>query len=304
MKIDEVATGRRWRVQNHGRSGGLIEIAGWDFGGDGDLALLQHANGMCGALWALVATQLTSRYRVIALDCRGHGDSERLTVPDDYDWPVMVSDIVQVAQALCEEFGAEQISLGIGSSFGGILLSGAAAVEPELFSRLVLLDPPIHPSEELIEQMGIDFQAPASTREGIVEQALKRKYIWASREDARQAWQDKPLFSVWDPRAFDIYLSAGMKERDDGQVELKCHPTVEAHIFASTGSFGLFDYAPQVEIPVELVHAAKGFFSAEFYGHIATVFPNCALSSMSAGHLLPLEAPDEVVQFVLSLRDA
>ena len=301
MKISEVATARRWRVENQGRSGGTIEIAGWDFGGEGELALLQHANGMCGALWALVATQLTTNYRVIALDCRGHGDSEMLTVPDDYDWPVMVADIAQVADSLTQEFGVDQIALALGSSFGGILLAGTAAKYPNLFKRLVMLDPPIHPTDELIEQMGVNFQAPPSSREGLVEQTLKRKYIWDSRESARQAWQDKPLFSVWDARAFDIYLNAGMKDREDGQVELKCHPTVEAHIFASTGSFGLFDYAPHVQIPVELVHAEQGFFSAEFYGYVSNVFPQCRLSSMPAGHLLPLEAPDVVANFVLGL---
>ena len=42
MNIHEVATPRRWQVPNLGNSGGEIEIAGWDFGGDGELALLQH----------------------------------------------------------------------------------------------------------------------------------------------------------------------------------------------------------------------------------------------------------------------
>ena len=160
MNVSEVATPRRWRVNNHGQSGGTIELAGWDFGGQGDLALLRHANGMCGALWALVATQLTSKYRVIALDCRGQGDSEQLTVPDDYDWSAMVADIVQVADLILAEHDAQQIALALGSSFGGILLAGAAAESPNLFTRLVMLDPPIHPSDALIEQMEINFIAP------------------------------------------------------------------------------------------------------------------------------------------------
>ena len=122
MEIDSVAKRVRWRVENQGQSGGELEISGWDFGGEGELAVLQHANGMCGALWALVATQLTAQYHVVALDCRGHGDSDGLTVPDDYEWPVMVADIVQVCGLLLDEHEQEHIALALGSSFGGILL--------------------------------------------------------------------------------------------------------------------------------------------------------------------------------------
>lgn len=299
MKMSDVATAKRWRVENGGDSGGEIEIAGWDFGGEGELVLLQHANGMCSALWALVAASLTPRFHVIALDCRGHGDSERLKVPEDYNWRVMVADISQIARLILDENDQQQFALAMGSSFGGILLAGVAAENPELFRQLIMLDPPIHPSEELIRDMGVDFTPPPSNRGGIVEQTLKRKYIWESREAARSAWEDKPLFSVWDERAFTLYLEEGMRDLPDGQVELKCHPTVEANIFATTGSFGLFDYAPKVQIPVDLVHAESGFFSLEFYRHIAAVFPDCTLSELPGGHMLPLEVPDAVAEFAL-----
>ena len=298
MNLSDVATRRSWRVENTGASGGQIEISGWDFGGEGELALLQHANGMCAGLWALVAQDLNKRFRVIALDCRGHGNSAHLKVPDDYDWLTMVTDIRLVAAEILAELGQERAALGLGSSFGGILLAAAEAETQGLFRKLIMLDPPIHPSPELIAQMGVDFSPPVSGREGIVEQTLKRKYIWESREAAATAWRNKPLFAPWQDAAFEIYLNEGMRDRPDGQVELKCHPTVEAHIFATTGSLGLFDYAPRVEIPVELVHAGLGFFTYEFYEHIAAVFPNCALSQLPAGHMLPLEAPDAVVEFV------
>ena len=298
MIIEEVALRRTWTVANTGLSGGEIVLSGWDFGGDGEIAFLQHANGMCAALWALVATQLTRRFRVIALDARGHGDSQHLIVPSDYAWSAMVDDVISVTEQILTEEGKSQIALGLGSSFGGILLAGAAAQAKDRFARLIMLDPPIHPSEELIDKMGIDYTAPLASKPDMIEQTLKRKYIWDSRESARQAWKDKALFSVWDSRAFDLYLQAGMKDLPDGRVELKCHPTVEAHIFATTGSLGLFDYAPHVDIPVELVHAAKGFFTYDFYRHIAAVFPNCSLSQLQAGHMLPFESPDRVVELV------
>ena len=74
-----------WVVPNASPAGGNIELAGWDFGGHGrPLALLHHANGMCGAVWAPLARALTAHYHVVAIDARGHGASHHLSVPDDY----------------------------------------------------------------------------------------------------------------------------------------------------------------------------------------------------------------------------
>ena len=300
MRIEDVAESRRWHVPNTGPTPGDVEIAGWDFGGQGDLALLQHANGMCAAVWAPVAVALREHFRVIALDCRGHGDSQGLTVPEDYAWTMLIADIEQVAKAILEEKGESRFALALGSSFGSILLAGTEAKCPGLFERVVMLDPPIHPTVELLEKMGVEMPVqPESQRDQLVAQTLKRKYVWPSRDAARSAWRSKPLFAPWQDSAFDLYLNAGMRDLPDGSVELKCHPTVEAHIFSSTGSFGLFDYAPAVQAPVELVHAMRGHFPGDFYAAIATVFPNGRLHRMDAGHMLPLEVPEAVVKLVL-----
>ncbi|MEM7002778.1 MAG: alpha/beta hydrolase [Pseudomonadota bacterium] len=289
---------RRWQVANRGESGGSLQIAGWDFGGSGEVAMLQHANGMCAALWAPLVDLLKHRYRVIAVDARGHGDSQHLTVPGDYAWSMMVDDLVAVSDALCEEFELDAIPLALGSSFGSILLAAAEA-RAHRFEHLVMLDPPIHPTAELVAAMGIDLTPPPSKQGALVEQTLKRKSVWASRQAARDAWREKPLFAPWEDAAFDLYLSEGMRDRADGQVELKCSPSVEAHIFASTGSLGLLEYAPEVRIPVRLVRAAAGHFSAEFYTHVAAIFPDCVLSELQAGHMLPFEVPDQVARLVL-----
>ena len=77
--LDDVA---RRRVRT--KSG--IEIALRDWGGDGPLALLHHANGFCAELWAQVAERLRGRFHLIALDARGHGASSK---PDpEGDCPV------------------------------------------------------------------------------------------------------------------------------------------------------------------------------------------------------------------------
>ena len=49
-----------------------VEIALLDWGGEGPVALLHHANGFCKGVWGLVAEALRDRYRVIVrLDSGG-----------------------------------------------------------------------------------------------------------------------------------------------------------------------------------------------------------------------------------------
>jgi len=302
LNIEDHAQAITWRVSNYSASGGEISISGWDFGGEGPIALLHHANGMCAATWAPVAMSLRARYRVFAIDARGHGDSQHLSVPEDYAWSNYVDDLAQVANQIKSSCGVARIALGVGSSFGGIVTAAAQAQNAQLFSRLVILDPPIHPTSASAAAVGIEWvEASTDQRKILVEQTLKRTAVWASRDAARQAWRTKPLFAPWHDQAFDLYLSQGLRDRDDGQVELKCDPTVEAHIFATTGSLDVLDYAPKVRVPVHLVRAQKGFFAVGFFRGVAGLFANAEFSEIAAGHMLPLEAPEMVVEMLLEL---
>lgn len=319
MNLRAIAQPMTWTVP---AATGAVRIAGWDFGGEGPPALLHHANGMCGALWAPVAAQLARRFRVFAIDARGHGDSRIDATPTDPHWTQFIDDLAEVARQVAHATGTERIALGVGSSFGGIITAAAEATtaadaamggetpatgEPadgSLFERIVLLDPPIHPSAQLLADLEIDVPISANRRVDIVEQTLRRRWVWPSRQAARAAWQDKPLFASWDPRAFDLYLNEGMRDRSDGQVELKCHPTVEAYIFATTGGLGPLDYAPRVSVPVALVHAGNGFFDIAVHRAVAGSFPRGELHSLPAGHMLPLEAPQAVADWLLAWATA
>ena len=74
-----------------------MEIALLDWGGDGPLALLHHANGFCAGTWGLLAERLRPHYRVVALDARGHGDSTSPPVGPAYRWIEFMNDLIAVA---------------------------------------------------------------------------------------------------------------------------------------------------------------------------------------------------------------
>ena len=59
---------------------GGVGINVWDHGGEGDPLLLVHCTGTHGRIWDPLVPALRERFRVIAPDTRGHGDSEK---PED-----------------------------------------------------------------------------------------------------------------------------------------------------------------------------------------------------------------------------
>ena len=282
-----------------------LAIAALDWGGQRPVALLHHANGFCAATWALLAADLRDRYRVIALDARGHGDSSKPEEVEAYGWTNFVDDLIAVAERITDETG-EAIALGVGNSFGGTLTMCAAAERPSLFARVVMLDPVIRPTPELLATHGLESQFAHFASGGpnlIAEQARRRRAVWPSREAARESWASKEMFSPWDPRALDLYVDYAMRERADGQVELKCPPAIEAAIFDQNSQIDAFAYAERVRAPTLVVAAERGRFPVVLFELLGEALPAGRTISVPIGHLLPMEEPKATAELLLKFGD-
>lgn len=267
-----------------------VEIALLDWGGDGPLALLHHANGFCKGMWAEVAERLRGRFRVVALDARGHGDSSRPEGPQAYAWHHFAEDLVAVAGALVAERGGDGVALGIGHSFGGTSMIGAAARRPELFARLLLVDPVVPPPP----QAGITPENTPHLRR-LVEGARRRRAHWPSRAAARAYCHERSFFASWRPEAIELYLLDGMREHADGSLELKCPGAVEAAVFGSSSTIDIFALAARVACPTVVLWAERGDFPRPVHEALAATMPAGRLVQVAAGHLVPMEAPELVV---------
>jgi pimeloyl-ACP methyl ester carboxylesterase len=110
-----------------------VHLAGLDYGGDGPSVVLLHGLAGYAGEWAETAGWLTESCRVVALDARGHGSSERL--------PADVSPGAHVADAV---FAVERLGLGavvvVGQSLGGRTALLLAARRPDLVRGLVVAD--------------------------------------------------------------------------------------------------------------------------------------------------------------------
>jgi len=104
-----------------------------DWGGSGQPLVLLHGLASNSLIWKLVAPLLARRFRVLALDQRGHGPSDK---PDDgYDFQSITGDL----QAFIEALSLERPAL-VGHSWGANVALQFAAERPDAVSWLALVD--------------------------------------------------------------------------------------------------------------------------------------------------------------------
>jgi pimeloyl-ACP methyl ester carboxylesterase len=100
---------------------------------DGIPIILLHGLASSAQTWNLLAPLLAPTFRVIAVDERGHGVSDK---PDTgYDLPTFVADV----HGIVESLGLTKLVL-IGQSWGGHVALQYAVAHPDLVSHLVLVD--------------------------------------------------------------------------------------------------------------------------------------------------------------------
>jgi esterase len=128
--------------QSHHVIVGAMRFHYLDWGGNGHPVLFLHGGGLNAHTWDVVALMLRRRLRCIALDQRGHGDSE-WSPARDYGVETQVGDIEGFIQLL----GLENPLL-VGQSMGGLNAIAYAIRHGERIKGLVVVDvgPEINPS--------------------------------------------------------------------------------------------------------------------------------------------------------------
>ena len=95
--------------------------------------VLVHGLACNRGFWPDQLEHFASAHRVVAIDLRGHGDSD--APEQSYEMPLLASDVGWV----CDQLGLEQPVL-IGHSLGGLVALELAAARGERVSGVVLVD--------------------------------------------------------------------------------------------------------------------------------------------------------------------
>jgi pimeloyl-ACP methyl ester carboxylesterase len=174
-----------------------------DWGTDGKPWLVfLHGGAQTAHTWDIVCLALRDRYHAVAVDLRGHGDSE--WSPElDYGLAAHARDLL----GLLDRLGAGQAIL-VGMSLGGMSAMYATSLAPERVRALVVVDvsPNVPPDRGREVAAFMRSEAELNTLDDYVEQALSfnprrdrdllrtsLQFNLRERPDGGFAWK-------WDPR--------------------------------------------------------------------------------------------------------
>lgn len=235
--------------------------------GSGPLTLvLLHYFGGSAMEWQSVMAQLSDRYRCIAIDLRGHGDS------DSPETGYSVDDMADDVAAVLREKNTVSFVL-IGHSMSGKVAMALAARQPSGLQSLLLLSP----SPPLPEPI------PDEDRQKMLRTYGQRE----AAEDTFRQITEKPLPEAAHAQivadnlrtanvAWNAWLLEGSKENIAGQMPFI---TVPVHLLVGTNDRAV---KPGVSETMTMPYLPTATFE----------------TVAGAGHLLPWETPDTVVDFI------
>ena len=266
------------------KSGKFPEL---EFGGSGPLIHFAHANGFPAASYQEFINELVPDHRVIAMNARPLWPDSNYR--DFNSWEIAANDLIEYL----DKNGHRNI-IGMGHSFGAICTLIAAQKRPDLFSKLILIEPVVLPSwyyqlTSILPQILLKRINP------IVKKTLVRKEHWPDHEAAFTHFRRSRLFASVSDTSIWNYVNSVTAEKNGG-VSLVYSKEWEATIFLT------------VINPWKALQTV-GHATLIFRGETSdTIFPNVwkqmkakidratLVEIADAGHLVPIEKPEEIAR--------
>jgi esterase len=257
--------------------------------GDASLptVLMLHGFGVSGHMFDEFAARAQGMYHLVAVDQRGHGDSD--WAPDgDYSRDAFIADVEALRQALeLESF------LLMGHSMGGLNAATYTAKYPARVQSLVLVDVGPEAAKEGVDNIMRFTQAPAELEfEQFVENAM-RFNTRRTRENIEERMRHrlKQLPSGKWTWKFDNRF----RDKESG-LRIGSEATNEE-------VWGLFK---SIRCPVLLVRGEQSdVLSQEVAERCAAELTNCKLVVVpGAGHSVPGDNPDGFTEPVLEFLES
>jgi pimeloyl-ACP methyl ester carboxylesterase len=230
-----------------------LNVCEWGAPGAPPLVLLHGVRDHARS-WDPVAAALSERFRVLAPDLRGHGDSEWAS-GGFYPSEGYVLDLAN----LVEGQGLTRFAL-VGHSLGGNIGLRYAGLFPEKVSRIVAIEGLSHSPKLVAEQRAIPVEQ--RLRDWIARQreiAAKppRRYASLAEASARVAEQNPRLDSE-----FAAHLARhGVRAAPDGSVVFKFDPALRAFPPIETPAEDVWRLWSLVACPALLIYGAQSWAS-------------------------------------------
>ncbi len=257
-----------------------------------------HANGIPSASYQKFFRSFEEEFDIKAIPVIGMSPEYPVT----YTWTHLVDQVIADIE---QQFPNQQV-IGLGHSFGSLLTLMAAYKRPDLFSQLVIMDPPfvIGPKSAIFEGLqklrlkAVDKITPAAI-------TLKRKDHWRSFDEAYISLRNNRLFKNFDQQCFDDYFAHAITEdQSRGGVTLTIPKAIEAEIFRTVPAWWWRTPRQAPKMPVHLITAEQSHFYKQGLPQGMKKIYGIEFSVVEGGHMFPLEQPESISQSVKKIISA
>lgn len=265
-----------------------LKLRLWDHGRPGRVVLFVHGYLDTGRSFDAVAAELPDA-RVLALDLRGHGESDRVGPGGSYHLLDHLKDLAVVVDGLAGR--GEAVDAIVAHSMGGNVAFLLAGATPNLVRRLVLLDtcgPPPEAPED----------APARLEE-LVKSVLVEKRPFSSvstlAEAAAKIRAQNPGLSL---EGAERMVRHVMRARD-GVLDFPFDPRLRGPSPIRWPEAMWRAMAARMTMPVLVLRAADGYVpeGETTEGRLAQM-RHASMRTIPGGHHLHVEDPREVAAAV------
>ena len=210
-----------------------------DHSGGGPALLMGHGLTANAHFFdGLVAAGLSPALRVVAVDFRGRGDS------DKPDHGYTIADHAEDLLGLMDALGLDEVVLG-GHSFGGLVAYYLAANHPQRFSKCVLLDAAAEVEETILEQI----------RPGLA----RLEHTFPSWTEYLAMIKQMPYYQDWWDPAIEEFYRTDLMELPSGGVRSKIAPVHIEECVRGVLAVDFVELAGRVRQPTLLLRAPDPF---------------------------------------------
>lgn len=247
-----------------------------DWGGDHGRQpmLLLHGIGRTAHNYDHITPHFSKRYRVIAPDLRGHGDS---------DWhpeaAYLVEDYVRDIEALIAALGLTNLVL-CGQSTGGRVAQVIAGKHPELVAAAI------------IEDVGPERPKEVSDRRA--KRMSGEEDGWATPEELLASI--RPRYPLTSESLLRHFVETGSKRRADGRIVWKCDRNITKGFIPTE----IWSHVREICAPIiYILGGASDIVPLETQQELKNALPHVEIVTMPGlGHYPSDEKPEEFLAIV------
>lgn len=252
-----------------------------------------HANGVPSKTYQKLFDLLSDDYEVIYLPVM----SAHKGFAVDNHWTSLVEQLVYSIETQAK---GRQV-IGLGHSMGALTTFLASYRSPELFSQVIMMDPPmILGKKSFIFHMAKWFSPKTVDSVSPAGKSLNRRDSWPNRQAAYDQLRNKSLFKHFDETCFQAYIDHGLIDHPDGHVTLTIPVDSEVAVFRTNPSWFWLNLQPP-KVPVQQLSGEDSQFIRYGFPQYLQHKVGVDYYLTKGAHMFPLEYPELTIARVKEL---